>query len=72
MHLQPVFQGCRIRGGAVSEDLFAKGLCLPSGTQLTEEDLERIVAVIKGCRMSGIIAPSDLLLELNPVFYSRH
>jgi pyridoxal phosphate-dependent aminotransferase EpsN len=49
MHLQPVFKGCRIRGGEVSEDLFAHGLCLPSGTQLTEEDLERVVKVIKNC-----------------------
>jgi dTDP-4-amino-4,6-dideoxygalactose transaminase len=49
MHLQPVFQDCRIRGGAVSEDLFVRGLCLPSGTQLTEEDLDRVVRVIRVC-----------------------
>lgn len=40
MHLQPVYKDCRIRGGAVSEDLFRRGLCLPSGTQMTEEDLD--------------------------------
>ena len=49
MHLQPVFKGYRIRGGAMSEDLFQRGLCLPSGTQMTEEDLERIAKVIKNC-----------------------
>jgi len=49
MHLQPVFKDCRIRGGAVSEDLFERGLCLPSGTQLTEVDLERIISVLKSC-----------------------
>jgi dTDP-4-amino-4,6-dideoxygalactose transaminase len=49
MHLQPVFKDCRIRGGAVSEDLFERGLCLPSGAQMTEEDLERVVKVIKNC-----------------------
>ncbi len=49
MHLQPVFQDCRIRGGIVSEDLFARGLCLPSGTQLTEDQLERIVKIIRRC-----------------------
>jgi len=43
MHLQPVFQGLPIRGGAVSEDLFARGLCLPSGSNLTQDDLDRIV-----------------------------
>jgi dTDP-4-amino-4,6-dideoxygalactose transaminase len=50
MHLQPVFKGCRIRGGGVSEDLFRRGLCLPSGTQMTEIDLERVVGVIRNIR----------------------
>jgi dTDP-4-amino-4,6-dideoxygalactose transaminase len=49
MHMQPVFAGYRIRGGAVSEDLFARGLCLPSGNQMTTEDLERVVSIIRGC-----------------------
>jgi dTDP-4-amino-4,6-dideoxygalactose transaminase len=49
MHLQPVFKGCRVIGGEVSEDLFARGLCLPSGTQLTEGDLERITGIIRKC-----------------------
>ena len=49
MHLQPVFKDCRIRGGEVSEDLFQRGLCLPSGTQMKEEDLERVVRGIKKC-----------------------
>lgn len=47
MHLQPIFKDCRIRGGSVSKDLFDRGLCLPSGTQMTEEDLERVVKVLK-------------------------
>lgn len=50
MHLQPVFKGCRIRGGAVSDDLFNRGLCLPSGTAMTEEDLDRVIAVILSCK----------------------
>ena len=51
MHLQPVFSGCRTRGGAVSEELFEKGLCLPSGTALRDADLERIAGVIRDvCR----------------------
>ncbi len=40
----------RSEGGAVSEDLFARGLCLPSGTQMNEEDLARVVEVIKRTR----------------------
>jgi pyridoxal phosphate-dependent aminotransferase EpsN len=47
MHLQPVFKGCRVRGGGVSERLFENGLCLPSGSALTEEDLSRVCAVVK-------------------------
>jgi dTDP-4-amino-4,6-dideoxygalactose transaminase len=40
---------CRVVGGAVAEDLFDRGLCLPSGTAMTADDLERIVTVIRGC-----------------------
>jgi len=49
MHMQPVFRDCRVRGGKVSEDLFSRGLCLPSGTQMTKDDLNRVVTVIKSC-----------------------
>lgn len=47
MHLQPVFRGCRAVGGAVSEELFARGLCLPSGTAMTDMDLVRVVEAIR-------------------------
>jgi pyridoxal phosphate-dependent aminotransferase EpsN len=47
MHLQPVFASCRVAGGDVSADLFDRGLCLPSGSNLTEDDLLRIVETIK-------------------------
>lgn len=51
LHLQPVFAGCRRRGGAVAESIFAQGLCLPSGSALSDGDLERICSVIRGmCR----------------------
>jgi pyridoxal phosphate-dependent aminotransferase EpsN len=50
MHLQAVFMGCEYIGGEVSEDLFNRGLCLPSGTAMTEEDLDRIVSVIRSAR----------------------
>ena len=42
LHLQKPFSKCRVRGGAVSERLFETGLCLPSGTAMTEDDLERV------------------------------
>ncbi|HWN68739.1 MAG TPA: DegT/DnrJ/EryC1/StrS family aminotransferase, partial [Haliangium sp.] len=47
MHMQPLYTGCRVRGGAVSEHLFETGLCLPSGSSLTDADLERITAEIR-------------------------
>jgi dTDP-4-amino-4,6-dideoxygalactose transaminase len=49
MHLQPVFSGAPYYGGTVAEDLYNKGLCLPSGSNLTPEDLARIKKVIECC-----------------------
>lgn len=46
MHLQPVFQDAPYFGGNVAEKLFNNGLCLPSGSNLTDEDRERIKNVI--------------------------
>ncbi|YAF97749.1 MAG: DegT/DnrJ/EryC1/StrS family aminotransferase [Nodularia sp. CChRGM 3473] len=46
LHLQPVFAECECIGGAVAEDLFVHGLCLPSGSNLTDEDLERVISGI--------------------------
>ena len=46
MHLQPVYQDFDVVGGAVAEELFAKGLCLPSGSNLRDEDLDRIIDVV--------------------------
>ena len=47
MHLQPVFRGCEVRGGAVSEDIFARGLCLPSGTAMTDGDLDLVAGIVR-------------------------
>ena len=49
MHLQPVFAGCACFGGEVSADLFARGLCLPSGSSLTPAELDRVAAVVRQC-----------------------
>lgn len=53
MHMQPVFNSCESIGGAVAESLFANGLCLPSGSDLTEAELERVVDVIRRAVSSG-------------------
>ena len=42
LHLQPLFAAAPMYGGAVCEDLFARGLCLPSGTAMTDGDLSRV------------------------------
>jgi dTDP-4-amino-4,6-dideoxygalactose transaminase len=46
MHVQPVFKQNTNYTNGVSEDLFDKGLCLPSGSNLTEIDLNRITNII--------------------------
>ncbi|MFB9845305.1 DegT/DnrJ/EryC1/StrS family aminotransferase [Mucilaginibacter ginsenosidivorans] len=47
MHLQPVFSGALSYVNGVSEDLFNNGLCLPSGSNLSSADLERVVKNVK-------------------------
>jgi len=46
MHLQPVFNDCPYYGETVAEDLFNRGLCLPSGSNITNDDKKRINEVI--------------------------
>ena len=47
MHLQPIFSSCKYFGSTNAEYLFKYGLCLPSGTNMTETDLGRIITNIK-------------------------
>jgi len=47
MHLQPIFKDCRVRSGSVSEGIFRDGLCLPSGTALTDVELHRIAGIFR-------------------------
>jgi pyridoxal phosphate-dependent aminotransferase EpsN len=47
MHLQPVFKKCHAFANGVSDKLFANGICLPSGTNMTKEDLDRIIDCIR-------------------------
>lgn len=46
MHLQPVFENAPYYGGSISEKLFDNGLCLPSGSNLSDEDRQRILKII--------------------------
>jgi dTDP-4-amino-4,6-dideoxygalactose transaminase len=47
MHLQPVYAGHTMYGGAVSEAAFATGICLPSGSSLTDGDQDRVVTTLQ-------------------------
>ncbi len=49
MHLQPIFKDYPYYGDRLSERLFEKGLCLPSGSNMTEEQQDRVIATIKKC-----------------------
>ncbi len=46
MHIQPVYSDSPYYGGTVAEDLFARGLCLPSGSSLSDADIARVVETI--------------------------
>ena len=51
MHLQPVFENCDFittaKQGSNSQDIFERGVCLPSDTKMTEEEQERVIKTIK-------------------------
>ena len=51
MHLQPVFADCDFiklnENGSVSEDLFNRGVCLPSDTKMTEEEQNAVITIVK-------------------------
>ena len=57
MHMQPVFHECRARGGEAAEYLFERGLCLPSGSSLTDGDLHRVAA--------GVLSTPGLRVEIS-------
>jgi len=47
LHQQPIYKHCRYRGGRVAEEIFSDSLCLPSGSALTDEDLDRICSLVE-------------------------
>lgn len=48
MHLQPFFEACPMIGGSVAESIFENGVCLPSDTKMTDEQLTEVCGIIKG------------------------
>ena len=47
LHCQPVFAGRPAIGGTVAERIFERGLCLPSGSSLTDDEVDRVVAIVQ-------------------------
>jgi dTDP-4-amino-4,6-dideoxygalactose transaminase len=64
MHLQPIFQNELYFGGKVAEDLFESGLCLPSGSNLTDEDFERVFAILDKLFLKDSVILDNLKLTL--------
>ncbi|AYA37252.1 aminotransferase class I/II-fold pyridoxal phosphate-dependent enzyme [Hymenobacter oligotrophus] len=53
LHLQPLFAGCATYGGSVCEDLFNRGLCLPSGSAMTDAHVRRVISALKEILPAG-------------------
>jgi pyridoxal phosphate-dependent aminotransferase EpsN len=49
LHLQPVFKGKPFYGSNCAQDLFERGLCLPSGSGMTAEERSRVIEVVRAC-----------------------
>lgn len=47
MHLQSIFAGALSVVDGTSEDMFSRGICLPSGTDMSDETIERVVKIVK-------------------------
>src|SRR5207248_1871212 len=49
MHVQPLFKGVECFGGEVAEDLFARGICLPSSSSMTASEQARVIEAVRAC-----------------------
>jgi dTDP-4-amino-4,6-dideoxygalactose transaminase len=58
MHRQPVFSGARTIGGAVADSLYAQGLCLPSGSSMSQADQDRVIEIVRS--LSGSQSQSSM------------
>ncbi|MGL5244652.1 MAG: DegT/DnrJ/EryC1/StrS family aminotransferase, partial [Sarcina sp.] len=66
MHIQPYYKGFKFfshneEGISVSEDIFNRGICLPSDTKMTKEDMDRVIGIIREC----MVREEDKLCVIN-------
>lgn len=57
MHQQPVFAGCKSYGGSVADDLFARGICLPSSSSLSPSDQQDVIEAITEAKSTNRETP---------------
>jgi len=63
MHLQPIYRDSEMAGGAVCEQLYRTGLCLPSGSSMTTDDQARVIAALRKALLADDIAEPVSLVE---------
>jgi pyridoxal phosphate-dependent aminotransferase EpsN len=69
MHLQPLYAGCEHYGGEVAEDLFRRGICLPSSSSLSEEDQLYVINCVRktaGANMLTQMVQTECLVKVGP------
>ncbi len=59
MHLQDLYRSCECFGGSVSEDLFARGICLPSSSSMTEEEQCRVIQAVRNASRQIAAEPAE-------------
>jgi pyridoxal phosphate-dependent aminotransferase EpsN len=72
MHLQPLYAGCERYGGDVAEDLFRRGICLPSSSSLSLEDHQRVINQVRAAAANGAIPASKRDLSSTLTDSHRH
>jgi dTDP-4-amino-4,6-dideoxygalactose transaminase len=55
MHMQPVFAHCRVFGGEVSERIYTNGLCLPSGSAMSRQDVARVSDIVRRTILASLV-----------------
>lgn len=65
MHMQPVYSQYESIGGEVAEKLFKDGLCLPSGSSMSNEEIARVIHIIRSCHQSSAVPLFDAIAPLS-------
>ena len=67
LHRQPLFAGARAFGGAVADDLFLHGLCLPSGSSLSDADRARVIETLLETPRARVLPRTGLAMPVTPL-----